>query len=271
MLNWLRKYWPVLVIVLLMVTVIDGTFSSLLTCHPVGGHPSGGSDPERAKEYCTALGGPILTTLGWVGRITHEYEGLITAAFTIALAVFTGRLWFSTDKLWGATAELVEGAKDTAQKQLRAYISVASARITHIEDGEGVPEAHIFIKNFGQTPAYQVMGVAGFAISTFPPPPDLNLVIPDVEIIQSKTITNLGPGQADMAIASPRPKLDRPFTEHERAELANGIGTIYIYGKVRYRDVFGTIQWMSYRFMVGGPVGVRGDQLVGCEEGNEAT
>jgi hypothetical protein len=35
-------------------------------------------------------------------------------------------------------------------------------------------------------------------------------------------------------------------------------------------DVFGKARWTQYRFMMGGPVGFRDGQLVGCEEGNES-
>jgi hypothetical protein len=46
---------------------------------------------------------------------------------------------------------------------------------------------------------------------------------------------------------------------------------IFVYGEIRYRDIFKRKQWTKYRLMMGGPVGVRGRQLSGCEEGNEAT
>jgi hypothetical protein len=113
--NWLKTYWPVAILALLMLAVVDGTLSSLLTCHPtVGANTGNGTNQQQAKEYCTALDGPVLVTLRWVARITHKYEGLITAAFTVVLAIFTARLWFSTEKLSESTKQLVEGAEDRA-------------------------------------------------------------------------------------------------------------------------------------------------------------
>jgi hypothetical protein len=35
--------------------------------------------------------------------------------------------------------------------------------------------------------------------------------------------------------------------------------------------VFGKNRWTKYRLMMGGQVGFREGQLVGCEEGNDAT
>jgi hypothetical protein len=168
----------------------------------------------------------------------------------LVVGLFTAFLWFSTRALYVFTDTVVIG---------------------HIVDGGGVPEARIFIKNFGQTPAYDVMGMQGFAISTFPPPKDLNLTVKDSDFSEAKTKTVMGPGQSELVIASPKPKLNRAFTEEERNELGKGLITIYVYGKIRYRDTFGSMQWTSYRFMVGGPVRVRGGHMVGCEEGNDAT
>jgi hypothetical protein len=65
--------------------------------------------------------------------------------------------------------------------------------------------------------------------------------------------------------------LGGPFTPATKESLANGGHVIYVYGEIRYRDVFGRKQWTKYRYMIGGPVGVRGEQMAGCEEGNEAT
>jgi hypothetical protein len=59
--------------------------------------------------------------------------------------------------------------------------------------------------------------------------------------------------------------------DQHRTALANGTGIIYVYGEIRYRDVFGLKHWTKYRYMIGGPVGLRGEQMAGCEEGNEAT
>ena len=47
-------------------------------------------------------------------------------------------------------------------------------------------------------------------------------------------------------------------------------GTIYVYGEVRYRDIFGTERFTKYRLMYGGAEGERSGKMKPCDEGNEA-
>jgi hypothetical protein len=47
-----------------------------------------------------------------------------TVVFTGWLTIFTLGLAIYTARLWGATRRLVEGAEDTAERQLRAYVFV---------------------------------------------------------------------------------------------------------------------------------------------------
>ena len=81
----------------------------------------------------------------------------------------------------------------------------------------------------------------------------------------------MGPSQTELIPFPAYPALDRPLSEEERVALSNGQLTIYVYGRIKYCDVFGRAQWSSFRYMVGGPVGVRGNIMAGCEEGNDAT
>src|SRR5438552_10833727 len=72
-----------------------------------------------------------------------------------------------------ATGELVYYARDTARRQLRAYISVHRSDIAGIDGGQ-TPVATLLIKNYGQTPAYGVTQMGGIAMGvsfdTLPPP-----------------------------------------------------------------------------------------------------
>lgn len=52
-----------------------------------------------------------------------------------------------------ASINLVEVAKMTAQRQLRAYISVDSANLKQLCTAGMIPQIHVVIKNTGQTPA----------------------------------------------------------------------------------------------------------------------
>jgi hypothetical protein len=154
------------------------------------------------------------------------------------LMVFTGAVALFTLMLVGATALLYRAGERqlahldrTAKRELRAYVFVDTVHIKHILDGNGVPEAVVRVKNFGQTPAYEACAVTGFAVSTHPPPQGL-LTISDEALAESKTRSSMGPGQTEIVIASPRPQLNRPLTDQERYEVGSGGATIYVYGRL---------------------------------------
>jgi hypothetical protein len=191
------------------------------------------------------------------GDFADKDNGQIRAVFTVFLTIVTGGL------VWIGHQQIA-----TSRVQLRAYVFVSTAVVTNAADGTGIPEAQVTIKNSGQTPAHNVINVSGFAMDIYPAPPTLSLIISDDEFASpARTRAVLGPGDSSVSVSAARP----PLTPPERASLATGTRIIYVYGEIRYRDAFGREQWTKYRFMMGGPVGVRGGQLAGCEGGNEAT
>ena len=162
MLNWSKTWWPLVILVFLVVAVIDGTLSSLLTCHPVSAQTTSGAYSKPSQEECTALRGPVLISLTWLLTRLHKYEGAVIALFTIMLAVFTARLWFSTDKLWEATRKLAVDAERTAQNQStqtqileRAYITVDPLGIELKVDGASLL-GQVGFRNVGNLPARDV-------------------------------------------------------------------------------------------------------------------
>jgi hypothetical protein len=184
----------------------------------------------------------------------------VSAIFTVILAIAT---W----ALYRATRNLVRGAEETAERQLRAYVLVSSAKVTNLTnlvEGNGIPEAIVVIKNSGQTPAYDLHNVTGFTADSYPPRPTIKLTISDKDSIVQTTMP-LGPGDTTASNT-----LGKILTDPQKASLADGTGVVYVYGTIRYRDVFGKHRCTKYRLMIGGPVGVRGGQLTACEEGNEA-
>jgi hypothetical protein len=86
-----------------------------------------------------------------IGFFIHRNEGAITALATLLIALFTLTLWRSTDKLWEAGERQLRLSEDTAQRQLRAYIS-------HQPLGAHFLNGHLkyFEQNFGKTPAKDV-------------------------------------------------------------------------------------------------------------------
>jgi hypothetical protein len=62
--------------------------------------------------------------------------------------------------LWLATKRLVRGSEKTAERQLRAYVLVSSARV-HDFGIERPPKVEVVIKNSGQTPAFDLSDGGG--------------------------------------------------------------------------------------------------------------
>jgi hypothetical protein len=152
------------------------------------------------------------------------------------------------------------------RRQLRAYVFVSSAKIVY--NNNQIPEAHVVIKNSGQTPAYGMIYVSGFAFDTWPPPSHLDLVISDKEFsAPNRSKMDLPPGDVTIPITAGT----RRLTPAQQAGLVAGTHVCYAYGEVRYRDAFGKKRWTKYRSMMGGPVSYRYGQMVACEEGNEST
>ena len=149
--SWLKRYWPALFLCVLLIALLDGVISSLVTCHPITNQPNASAKAQETKENCTALHGPILISIRWAAHITQKYDGVITAALTLVLAFFTGTLWWSTDKLWQVTNKTLRHAERTTQRQLRAYVWIELTMVRyppHRPDRIGVG---FKVTNSGQT------------------------------------------------------------------------------------------------------------------------
>jgi len=196
------------------------------------------------------------------GKTTNErlltYSTVWLAAVTTILAIFTGYLWL-------ATKRLVEGAQDTARRQLRAYVSISNAEITGVEDG--CTQARLGIKNSGQTPAYDLTILGGMTIrEAAVAGQNVNLWPEDGDVPFGKT--TLGSGQ------ELRHFIDGPaLTPQQRAAVQSGTHGIFLYGEILYKDLFSRDRdrFTRYRLMQGGEAGVRENALVACKEGNEAS
>jgi hypothetical protein len=227
-----------------------------------------------------------------VTQFLKTYEGAFTAASTIATAIFTWRLWVSTDKLWeesrntserqagemrkallmaersanasrrSATAaeHTVDVMRDTAERQLRAYVSAVSAEIKHVEIG-GSPEATVVVRNSGQTPAHRLnrMGGIGIGIS-------FDVLAPGVGPA-AKTVASLAAGGSNLQFH----KANWTLTQDHMTALQNGDLTIWVYGEMNYRDVFNRDWFTKFRFQTGGAMGIQGNRLAASEDGNEET
>jgi hypothetical protein len=197
----------------------------------------------------------------WVSSINWTPEA-ITAASTVALAFLTLVLAAGTLFLWLATKRLVRGSEKTAERQLRAYVLVSSARVQDF-GVERPPRVEVVIKNSGQTPAFDLSPWAGIVIGEFPL--NIELVHPPPEIKKSQAILGAEDTTGHLTQAG------RALTKIETDMIISGAKAIYVFGEIKYRDIFKIERTTRYRMMYGGGGGAAPDgALIFCEEGNDA-
>jgi hypothetical protein len=220
---------------------------------------------EGAKEC--ARYGVVHFALHGIGAALDSCNGLITAIATIFIAWFTFSLRRSTDKLWDAGERQRELAENTAERQLRAYVSVDgdASRERIIEPFKGIIQIPLKIINLGQTPAYRLTRWSNIEI--LPYPLTVTLAGMPQPIPDQLPTSNLGPG-APIGMIAGRSKV---WTPQEVLGTIDGTMRIYIYGEVHYFDVFKNPRCTKFRNMLRVlPDGGTGNVQL-CEEGNEAS
>jgi hypothetical protein len=193
------------------------------------------SDPtSRYERYATENKKPLWD---WM---TND----AITVYTLCLVVLNGILAAATVKLWTSTDRLVEGAKDTAQRQLRAYVSLEPTAL----HGFGVvncTEAHYILRNTGQTPAKDVRVYSGIFVLPYKTPFPFPHILK--EPVASRT--TLFPGQHHNGF---KPH-ERRLTDSEVTAILDGTKTRLFYvGIVEYTDVFEANRWTKFCYSVGG-------------------
>lgn len=154
------------------------------------------------------------------------------------------------------TGGLVLYSRDTARKELRAYVGIAS---NHILRGQGESEPNcveIVIQNFGKTMAKDTKIWINATITT-------------------GTITSFPLGdRKSKTVVMPNESLG---FKHDIELPKNTAGRIYFWGRIEYTDVFGEPRWTTFSFMDDKPAWLTGmtGQAPGwttktCDEGNDA-
>lgn len=157
----------------------------------------------------------------------------------------------------------------TSRAELRAYVNAEIATLTsglaptpNWPQPLGLPACFLLIKNSGQTPAYKVRHWADIrfcrvrdqACLTYPP-------------IEDKHALTIPPGGS----ITKRLVLQSPLSPDQIAALHRGYATIFIFGRVEYRDVFGKRRFSEYRLQHGGAWPPQGEvQLWFSEAGNHS-
>jgi hypothetical protein len=153
------------------------------------------------------------------------YTGALAAA-TILLAIMTGMLWF-------ATKRLVEGAENTAKRQLRAYVSAIDGECI-VKDSAVV--ATLKIKNSGQTPAYNLRVWDHAELSDEPPQ------VPDGEP-HAESALIVGPGNpSDLQLGTIN------ITADDHALMIAELSRAFWVGTITYEDAFGDTHCLRFSF-----------------------
>jgi hypothetical protein len=203
--------------------------------------------------------------IDWFKAIDWRPEA-ITAAGTIVLAALTSVLAVGTIFLWLATVCLVRVARDTARRQLRAYVHVDNLRINNIRD-DCNKRIEVIFKNFGMTPARSLVNKC----ICDPYIPNTSLSLRNANVFE---LADLGPTQTVYSTPIyPQGKWDT-----ELFDIADGTKIFYVFGVLTYIDVFKERHVTEYRYHLRfGDVGTKtkkGDQtslVMDSREGNRTT
>jgi hypothetical protein len=124
------------------------------------------------------------------------------------------------------------------RRQLRAYVAVDTVGIFEgnmVSPSQparvNTPGIAMFIKNYGQTPAYKVVSMIRIAVVAVTDE-TLSLVLPAQ--LEQRFATTLSAGSTfNKALW-----FDRPLTPNEIADIGTGVRAIYAYGRIEYVDAF---------------------------------
>lgn len=179
---------------------------------------------------------------GCGGEWLHEHGEAIIALFTVILGIAT---WL----LWRSTRDLVNEAKATAERQLRAYVMIDKASVKNLGPG-GEPVVNLLIRNSGQTPAHDVKHWVASGIAPYPLSEAMlkKIMGEETELPPKPVAPN---GEFNL------PSESEVLTEASYGGLFNKTHALYVVGEIRYRDAFGVDRETDFLLFTGGPIGVQ--------------
>jgi hypothetical protein len=152
----------------------------------------------------------------------------LQTAFNIALVVFTFALVVVGGWQARRLRQTLDQMRESSEKQLRAYVHVSSATVKKSANSRS---ARVVIKNFGQTPAYEVKFWMGTRVEAYPLPTNIALKEPSDDFPMSLEI--LAPNRSSIMEVPIEPQ--NTWAEQE---LLAGSAAIYAWGRIAYRDPF---------------------------------
>jgi hypothetical protein len=158
--------------------------------------------------------------------------------------------------------EANEFAIKHAEYQLRAYITKTLGEIRRFDIGETF-QAHVVMKNTGQTPAHNVTAWIGVGLGVYPP----NEPAPERPALEGGSKSVLGPGsEHHLTVDAAGPLTSQHFEMMERGEAA-----VRVVGGIQYKDVFGHPHTTTFDLFYGGKYGMNANLVLSNgPTGNEA-
>ncbi|MGA7789435.1 MAG: hypothetical protein WCA56_14870, partial [Xanthobacteraceae bacterium] len=237
-------------IALMSLSVLWIGYSSCEEPSIKSGESSQTTQPD--KNNCVSPGAVFKVGLNELWTFTHDHHEEVIAVGTAFIAIFTIVLGLFTVSVAAATNKLVEGAERAEKRELRAYVGVEKLAF----ECPGIKDHHykptdlitpglihknyivVTVRNFGQTPAYDVTVYAYFVPAKFAERlPDEFFEKNDEDII---------------SMAETRPTLARFLLHKDQSEISKSALTditplkdavakktqIYVFGRIYYRDIY---------------------------------
>ena len=186
------------------------------------------------------------------------FNGLLVLT-TLGMGLITLKAANAAEKSANVANETMLTMKDTAERQLRAYVSVETYAPTDVDGKRMEGKYGLLVKNRGQTPARKVRSWMAYVVREFP------LAGPLASNTTSGSVAILSPGE-EQVIINDWPRV----SEADVAAVSGGKKAAYIFGEVLYEDVFGKERYTRFRLFQSG-AGVGHQRLANYPEGNEAT
>jgi hypothetical protein len=184
---------------------------------------------------------------------------ILTLLFTAAITIFTGFSTFYSSKQWDGIKQSLEDARETREVENRAYVSVKTASlVTELKPGEPATVTIDYV-NKGDTPALKAgahVEMDFLAKRVSEPLPDNSATT----MVSSGVIHTDGVVGSDLSIP--------PVSEEVFTQFMEGRLLLYVWGTVRYEDVFGKTHKTQFCFLRR-PTGA-GKLLDACPTNNTA-
>jgi hypothetical protein len=145
--------------------------------------------------------------------------------------------------------ETITVMRENGERQLRAYVIANAGDVKEEADSSGnhTFEWRVQITNVGQTPAYNLGGRGCVSILPYPLPDNFDFPYPDSVIEDAPTAIPIGPQDPKLIPFS----LEKPCTAEEVAALkSNGNLKLWLYGIVKYVDVFKRPRYTNFCFYI---------------------